>query len=73
MYYLLFLTITPYNYYHYLVAHVKAPSLLVSVVWTVSVSSSPSSSPTCDRAGTPAGPVRTDKILSCSHVCQKGF
>ena len=37
-------------------------------VWTVSVSSSPCSSPTRERAGTPAGPVGTDKVISCSHI-----
>ena len=38
-------------------------------VLTISVSSSPCSSPTCERAGNPAGPVRTDKIVSSSHIC----
>ena len=42
-------------------------------VWTPIVSSRPCSSPTCDRAGTPAGPIRTDKIFSGSHVWKKEF
>ena len=48
---------------------VRAAPLLVGVVLTVSVGSIPCSSPTCDRAGTPAGPIRTDKIVSCSYIC----
>ena len=49
--------------------YIKSVPLLVRVVWTVSVSSSPCSSTTCDRAGTPAGPVRADKIVYCSYIC----
>ena len=61
------LTINPENnYYEYLAVHLKAFHLLVKL--TLIVSSGPFSSPTCGRAGTPAGPVRTDKIVSCSHV-----
>ena len=65
---LLFQTIAPKNYHYYPVIYVKPPPLLMREVRTVFVSSGLCSSPTCDRAGTPGGPVRTDKIVSCSYV-----
>ena len=64
---------TPYNYYNYLAAQLILPSLLLREVCTVSVGPGPCSSPACERAGTPVGPVRTDKIVPCSHVCQIEF
>ena len=66
--YLHSLTVNPYNNYK-LAVYAKAPLLLVRVVWTLFVSSSPCSSPTFDRAVTPAGPFRTNKIVSCSRIC----